>query len=55
MRRLSIFLIIVALMAGVVGCGTPGEEEEEEEAQYDLSITSTTGGFVTTPGEETYT
>jgi hypothetical protein len=48
MKRVSIFLITVALIMGVVGCGpTP--------VQYTLSISSTQGGTVTTPGEGTRT
>ena len=46
--RLSILLIILALIAGMVSCGGGGVE-------YDLTITSTAGGSVTTPGEDTYT
>jgi len=42
-KRLSIFLIIVALIAGMVGCD--GGES------YALAIISTAGGSVTTPGE----
>ena len=44
--RLSIFLITVALIAGVVGCGP---------TQYKLTISSTEGGQVTIPGEDTFT
>jgi len=44
--RLSIFLIAVVLIAGLVGCGGGGGGIE-----YDLTITSTAGGSVTTPGE----
>jgi hypothetical protein len=44
--RLSIFLIIVALVAGMVGCIF---------VQYDLTVSSTEGGQVTTPGEATFT
>jgi hypothetical protein len=46
--RLSIFLITVALIAGMIGCGGGGVE-------YDLTIASTAGGNVTTPGEGTFT
>jgi len=45
--RVSIFLITVALIAGIVGCGGGGVE-------YDLTIASTAGGSVTTPGEGTF-
>ena len=42
----SIFLIMVALIAGMVSC-VPGE--------YDLTIASTAGGDVIIPGEGTFT
>jgi hypothetical protein len=46
-KRVSIFLIIVALVVGAVGCvPVPGVT-----VKYTLSISSTTGGTVTTPGE----
>jgi hypothetical protein len=45
--RVGIFLIMVALMVGVIGCGGGVE--------YNLTITSTAGGSVATPGEDTYT
>ncbi|MCJ7576238.1 MAG: hypothetical protein MUO80_06170, partial [Dehalococcoidia bacterium] len=44
--RISISLLMVALVAGMVGCGQPA---------YDLTITSTPGGPVTTTGEEIFT
>jgi hypothetical protein len=43
--RLSIFLIILALVTGTVGCGVIGT------VQYRISISSATGGTVTDPGE----
>jgi len=46
-KRLSIFLIMMALIAGMVGCGGGIE--------YDLTISSTAGGSVKNPGEETFT
>ena len=46
MKRFSIFLVTVAFIAGIVGC---------VGVEYDLSISSTAGGSVTTPGEDTYT
>jgi len=46
LARGCIFLITVALIAGMVGCAP---------AQYNLTISSTEGGEVTTPGEETFT
>ena len=47
MRRISIFLITVVLIVGMAGCGGV--------VKYDLTVSSTTGGSVTTPGEGTST
>jgi len=44
---ISIFLIMAALIAGMVGCVSSPTE-------YDLAISSTEGGVVTTPGEGTF-
>jgi len=44
--RVGIFLITVALIAGMIGC---------VGVKYDLTISSTAGGSVTTPGERTFT
>jgi len=46
LERLSIFLIALALMAGMVGCAP---------VQHDVTISGTEGGEVTTPGEDTFT
>ena len=46
MKRVSIFLITVALIAGMISCGGGVE--------YDLTIASTAGGSVTIPGEGTF-
>ena len=46
MKRLSAFVITVALIAGMIGC---------VGVKYDLTISSTAGGSVTTPGEGTFT
>jgi uncharacterized membrane protein len=46
MVRVSIFLIAVALIIGMVGCAP---------VQHDLTTSSTEGGEVTTPGEDTFT
>jgi len=46
MRTISVFLIAVALIAGMVGYG--GRES------YTLTIATTTGGSVITPGEGTF-
>ena len=40
----SIFLIMVISVAGIAGCGTI-------PVQYTLTISSSAGGSVTTPGE----
>ena len=45
----SIFLVMMALTVGIVGCDDGGSEP------YTLTITSTAGGSVTTPGEGTFT
>jgi len=44
--RVSIFLIMVALMAGMASCIF---------VRYDLTVSSTEGGQVTAPGEATFT
>jgi len=46
--RVSIFLIMVPLIAGIVGCG-------DGSKSYTLTISSTAGGSVTIPGEGTFT
>ena len=46
MARITILLIIVALVAGMAGCAP---------TQYQLTISSTAGGSVITPGEGTST
>jgi hypothetical protein len=46
LARVSVFLIMAALIAGMAGCGP---------IQYDLIISSTEGGEVTNPGEGTFT
>ena len=45
MKRACIFLIVVVLAVGMVGCST------NIVPQYTIKISSTTGGTVTTPGE----
>jgi hypothetical protein len=47
-KRVSIFLIVVALVAGMVGCYDDG-------VSCTLTISSTAGGSVTIPGEGTFT
>jgi len=47
LARVSIFLIMLALAAGMAGCVSSPTE-------YDLTISSTEGGDVTSPGEGTF-
>ena len=47
MKRVSIFVIVVALIAGVVGCGSA-------PTRHCLIIVSTEGGNVTLPGEDAF-
>jgi len=49
MARVSIFLIIAALIAGTIECAPA------PIARYNLTISSTGGGSVTLPGEGTFT
>jgi len=44
-----IFLLMVALITGMAGCGA-----ESPENLYDLTVSSTEGGVVTSPGEDTF-
>ena len=46
MARVTILLITIALVAEMVGC---------VPTQYNLTISSTSGGSVITPGEGTFT
>ncbi|MFU8795674.1 MAG: InlB B-repeat-containing protein [Dehalococcoidia bacterium] len=46
MRRIGVLIIVLALAAGMVGC---------RPVQYQLTITSTEGGSVVSPGEGTFT
>jgi len=43
MKRVGIFLMIVALVVGMIGCG-----------EYTITISSGTGGTVTDPGEGSF-
>ena len=47
MKRISIFLITVAFIAGMAGCVSSPTE-------YDLTVSRTEGGVVTAPGEGTF-
>ena len=48
MAVIGVFMVAVALVMGMVGCGNG------VVIKYDLNITSTTGGHVTSPGEGTF-
>jgi len=48
LARISIFLILLALIVGVVGCNLTFD-------RHSLSISSTEGGSVTKPGEGVFT
>jgi len=52
-KTVSIFLITAGLITSVVGCAR--ETGPAPPVQYDLTISSTEGGEVTTPGEGTFT
>jgi len=47
MDKINIFLIALALMAGLLGC-------TGSVTEYDLSIDNNTGGSVVTPGVGTF-
>ncbi|UCG82059.1 MAG: hypothetical protein JSW38_07515 [Dehalococcoidia bacterium] len=49
MKRIGVVLLAAALVAGMAGCFTPFR------TQYQLTISSTEGGEVTTPGEGIFT
>jgi len=51
MKRINTFLIVAALIAGMAGCSSGGGGYGES---YTLTIISTAGGSVTTPGEGTF-
>jgi len=50
MKRVGLFLVAVALVAGMISCGG-----ERGVIKYDLTIESTSLGSVITPGEGTFT
>jgi hypothetical protein len=64
---LVLLALVLTFSVGLVACGGAGEQQEEEEEEeeegpqgeeeeeetYDLTIASTAGGSVTTPGEGT--
>jgi len=54
MKRTGIILLIIFLVAGIGGC-EPSCTPSTPSLQYDLTISSTAGGSVNTPGEGTFT
>ena len=60
MRRVSVFLITLALLAGMVGCvadpvhDPDPEPDPDPDIRHELSISATIGGSVTSPGEGTF-
>jgi len=55
MKRIGTIVIILFLMAGLCGCeGSCTPPGSTPPLQYDLNISSTTGGSVDTPGEGTF-
>jgi uncharacterized protein YkwD len=56
MKRIGIFLLVAALIAGTAGCtGTGGGGGGDNGESYILAINSTAGGSVTNPGEGNFT
>ena len=60
MKRISIFLIVAALIAVTAGCvaispSGGGDDNGDNGESYTLTIVSTAGGSVTTPGEGYFT
>ena len=49
MKKIGVVLLAVTLVAGMVGCFTPFR------TQCQLTLSSTEGGQVATPGEGTFT
>jgi uncharacterized protein YkwD len=54
-KRISSFLIVAALIAGMVGCVGVGGGGGGNGGSYILTIISTAGGSVITPGEGAFT
>ena len=51
MKRLTALLVALALIAGMVGCPAEPGPDPDPLVRYELTIASTEGGQVTTPGE----
>jgi uncharacterized protein YkwD len=57
MKRIGIFLVLAALIAGMAGCVSisPSGGGDDNGESYTLTINSTAGGSVTNPGEGNFT
>ena len=55
MTRLGILLLVTALVAGIAGCPAQLDPEPAPTVRYDLTVSSSEGGSVTSPGEGTLT
>ena len=57
MKRVGVLLITLALITGPAGCSAipPADDEPTPPIQYSLTISSTQGGLVITPGEGVFT
>jgi len=55
MKRITIFLLVAALIAVIAGCSIGGGGGGDNGDSYTLTIISTTGGSVTNPGEGYFT
>ena len=51
MRKVSVLLITVALIAGMVGCAVEVDPAPQPQVKHRLTILSQNGGWVTAPGE----
>jgi len=55
MKTIGVLLITVALVAGMVGCQADSDTEPTPTIEHSLTISSSHGGKVTTPGEGVFT
>jgi len=51
MRKVSVLVITVALIAGMVGCAVEVDPAPQPQVKHRLTILSQNGGWVTAPGE----
>ncbi len=58
LTRVGLSLVAAALIAGMIGCTFDLDHDDPDPvapARYDLTLVSTAGGSVTSPGEDTFT